>query len=59
MEQNEAVVDYSEFQEFLKTFTDSINPDDQLPIRVSNHSITEKEFRAEVANFALQYLQDK
>lgn len=51
--------DYEEFQDFLKKFTSSIDPDDQLPIRVSNYTITEGEFKPEVINFARQYLQDK
>lgn len=50
---------YEEFQEFLKKFVSQIDPDDQLPIRVSNYTITESEFKPEVTNFARQYLQDK
>lgn len=50
---------YEEFQRFLKKFTAAIDPDDQLPIRVSNYTITKDEFQPEVVNFARQYLQDK
>lgn len=50
---------YDEFQDFLKKFTDAVNPDDQLPIRVSNYNITKEEFKPEVVNFARQYLQDR
>lgn len=51
--------DYEKFQDFIKRFTASINPDDQLPIRVSNYTITKDEFKPEVMNFARQYLQDR
>lgn len=50
---------YEEFQHFLQKFTESIDPGDQLPIRVSNYTITKDEFKPEVVNFARQYLQDK
>lgn len=50
---------YEDFQRFLKKFTAAIDPDDQLPIRVSNYTITKDEFQPEVVNFARQYLQDK
>lgn len=48
-----------EYQEFLKRFTAQIDPEDQLPIRVSNYSITKDELEPEVINFARQYLQEK
>lgn len=51
--------DYEQFQVFLQKFKSTIDPEDQLPIRVSNYSITQDEFKPEVANFARQYLQEK
>lgn len=50
---------YEDFQCFLKKFMNSIDPDDQLPIRVPTYNITKDEFQPEVVNFARQYLQDK
>lgn len=50
---------YEEFQCFLKKFMNSIDPEDQLPIRVPNYNITKDEFQPEVVNFARQYLQEK
>lgn len=56
---NPNAMDYEEYQRFLKQFTASIDPGDQLPIRVSNYTITKDEFLPEVINFGRQYLQDK
>lgn len=54
-----ANADYSEYRKFLDDFAASVDPSDQLPVRVPGYTLTESELRGAIMDWTLQYLEDK
>lgn len=54
-----ANADYSEYRKFLEEFAASVNPTDQLPVRVAGYTLTEAELTGEIMDWTYQYLADK
>lgn len=47
------------YRRFLVDFVESMNPDDQLPVKMTGHDVTEAEIVGEVIDMTLQYLNQK
>lgn len=43
-------------QNFLQVFLSNVNPDDQLPVKVSSSSICKAEVSGAITDWILQYL---
>lgn len=52
-------VDYSSYRKFLEDFAASVDPTDQLPVRVAGYTLTEPELVGEIMDWTYQYLADK
>jgi hypothetical protein len=44
------------YSRFFSEFVARVNPDDQLPVKVSAYDVSEDELVGEIISFALQYL---
>lgn len=51
--------DYSSYRKFLDDFADSVDPTDQLPVRVAGYTLNESELEGEIMDWTYQYLADK
>lgn len=54
--QDDYLVDY---REFFDRFYKSIDPDDQLPLKVCGYFVNEEELVGEIIDLTLQYLNRK
>lgn len=51
--------DYSEYRKFLQLFSETLVPNDPLPLRVAGYSITDDELTGEIISWINQYLSSK
>lgn len=51
--------DYAEYRHFLKNFPATMDPTDQLPVRIGGYNITEAEITGEVIDWTIQYLTER
>lgn len=54
-----ANADYSEYRKFLEDFASSVDPNDQLPVKVGGYTLHEAELSGEIIDWTSQYLADK
>ncbi|XP_075220815.1 uncharacterized protein LOC142324071 [Lycorma delicatula] len=47
------------YRKFFEDFESSVNPKDQLPVKVAGYHVAEFEISGEVADWALQYLNER
>lgn len=50
---------YAVYRKFLEDFAASVDPTDQLPVRVAGYTLTEAELAGEIMDWTYQYLADK
>lgn len=48
-----------EYSRFIATFVERMNPDDQLPVRMTAHDVSEDEVDGEIIDMTLQHLNPK
>lgn len=47
------------YRKFFEYFESSVDPKDQLPVKVAGYNVAEYEINGEVADWALQYLNER
>lgn len=47
------------YRRFFEDFVAQVDPDDQLPVKVSTYDLTEAEISGEIIDWTLQYLNQK
>lgn len=50
---------FNVYRQFFDRFAQSVDPSDQLPVKVAGYNLTESEIPGAVGDWALQYLEQR